>query len=395
MRGQIAVDCPRGSLYDIKRDMTEDITPTPELTPQPQPSFAAPSTSPPQLPKKRRLWFWVGLGVVVVVLGMFIFNVVRVMYQINTKTTDSSKNTAPSAGATGAAYKLYDALGNAVAQQKLRVAMHRTTYANKADADAHQHKGSEQSSVAAMDTTIPVYANVFASSIGEGSGFTVGRCVNKAAYGNPDSDAAGIKTLAAAVERLKQPLGQIPKGQVGDSCSQYGLAPGAIVHLAWARLSDGIMPVTLERAQARDWAEKMKGTALFKVTDDGLTAKDGRQVRKYSFSPNIESDRIGVTLYEIFKQASHIEELQRQHPGTTYGYAYIPPSATLSSGAQGFYLIDETTNLPVYSEINSLAKDMAADGHAPSLLNLARTKFSYSYGAPVSIDMNTPLELLD
>jgi hypothetical protein len=154
------------------------------------------------------------------------------------------------------------------------------------------------------------------------------------------------------------------------------------------------MPVTLEQPQAKDWAEKMKGTALFNVADEGMTTKDGKQVHKYSFKPKVESDRIGVTLEEIFKQASHIDEMQQQHPGVTYAYAYIPMSATIASGAEGFYLIDEKTNLPVYSGINSIAKDKVDDGKAPFRLNLARTKFSYSFGSPVSVDLNTPLEFV-
>jgi hypothetical protein len=346
--------------------------------------------SPTQTPKKNRKWLWIGLGVVVVLGGLFTYGILQVMNQIN-KAKDGGGGTA--SGSTSAAYKLYDALGNAVGQQKLRVAMLRTTYANKADADSGQHIGSQQSSVSAMDTAALTYANVFVSNVGgEDSGFTAGRCVSKVPYANKDAEAAGIKTLAAATDRLKQTLPQVPVGGVADSCSQYGVAPGANVQLAWARLSDGIMPVTLEQPQAKDWAEKMKGTALFTVTDEGMTTKDSKQLRKYSFKPKVESDRIGVTLDDIFKQASHVEELQRQHPGTSYAYAYLPLSATLASGAEGFYLIDEKTSLPVYSEINSIAKDKPNDGKAPSRLNLARTKFSYSFGSPVTIDLNTALE---
>jgi hypothetical protein len=189
-------------------------------------------------------------------------------------------------------------------------------------------------------------------------------------------------------------LPQVEAQSVADSCARYGTAPGALTSLAWARLSDGIMPVTLETDQAKDWAEKMKGTALFTVTDEGLVKRDGQNYRKYAFKPKVDADRIGATLLEIFKQSSHVEELKRQNPNAVYDYPFIPLSATLAHGAEGFYLINEKTNLPVYSEINSVSKDRPNDGKAPSRLNLVRSKQIYSYPSQMALNLNTPLEIL-
>jgi hypothetical protein len=162
------------------------------------PNQPAPGQPPAfsQPPKNSKKGLWIGLSIAVAVLAWIGFATLRVMHRVNSNKEGSGNVSSDS---SAAANKLYDALGNAVGQQKLQVAMLRTTYANKADADAQQHKGSEQSSVAAMETATPTYANVFAfNPLGESGGFTVGRCVGKVPYAINDADAEGIKTLQAA-----------------------------------------------------------------------------------------------------------------------------------------------------------------------------------------------------
>ena len=215
-----------------------------------QPQFGA---EPPK--KKSKKWFII--VAIVLVLGVAAFNVVRGIQKIN--NPGDASTTGSGAGGNGtAASKLYKALGNAVGQQRLQIAMLRTTYANKADADAGKQVGSQLSSVSAMDTAALTYANVFAFNVtGEGGGFIVGRCVNKVPYAISDTDAKSITTLGAAKQRLTQTLPQVALGGFADSCAQYGIPPNALPHLAYARLSDGIMPVTLEHEYIMRYATSL------------------------------------------------------------------------------------------------------------------------------------------
>jgi len=57
----------------------------------------------------------------------------------------------------------------------------------------------------------------------------------------------------------------------------------------------------------------------------------------------------------------------------------------------GFYLIDEKTNLPVYSELYGTNPDRASDVR-PTAKAITRSKQNYSFPAELTITLDTPLE---
>jgi len=296
------------------------------------------------------------------------------------------------------ANQFYDTLGNAAKQPKLRVAMFRQTFVKKADADAKQNVGSTQSSIAQLDTGKKTYENVYATEIsGTGKGFHVGRCAGAISYGVTDSEAGTITSLTAAVQRLKQPLTRDTPGTVSDSCKAFGVPAGATSDLAYARLTDGVFPITLQQNEGNDWVQKLKAGALFTVKDEGLVTRNSQQLRKLSFEPKSKENEnnINATLYDYFKEAVQLEKLKRDNPNALYQYAFIGVNPGITGGVKGFYLIDEKTNLPVYSELQGISRDRDGDPTTISGRNIARSTFTYDFVLQNTIDVNTPLEILE
>jgi hypothetical protein len=73
------------------------------------------SQLPPPKKSKKKLWIIIGV-VIVLFLGFLTFNVMRVMKTVN--DAKSGKAPAVATGDNAAAYKLYDALGNAVGSKR-------------------------------------------------------------------------------------------------------------------------------------------------------------------------------------------------------------------------------------------------------------------------------------
>ncbi|HYG83627.1 MAG TPA: hypothetical protein VD907_02000 [Verrucomicrobiae bacterium] len=310
----------------------------------------------------------------------------------------ANRNDAPKPAAESSNLEktFYESLANASQQQRIRVAMLRKTYANAADAAANKNVGVVASTVSEIDVAAGKYRNVFANKNLGKDVFTLGRCIDGTDYIDLRNASEEAKTLQEANQDLLA-LSRVTENLQFVTCKRVGLYPQAVVvDLAPARINDGVFPVTLKPAQAKTWEEEMIKADLFTVTDEGEQTFEGKKVRKISFAPKGDGLSVNQTLYQNFFKAAEIQKLKAENnPDAQYDYAFISINASNSGGVKGFYLIDETTKLPVYSELMGVNKDReAAESDSVKRLNIGVTKQTYSYPPELTLDEKSQLEIL-
>jgi len=314
---------------------------------------------------------------------------------------------AVSADSGGTAEALFfAALQNAARQQRLRVAMYRETFATKADAEARRNVGTFASSVSEVDTEKSRFRSVWANNILQ-EGFSVGRCVDGRIFNDYYAgDSQRASTLAQAATRLElRPVGdlfEVTQPLRFVTCPHLGLLP-ASPPLAMSRLSDGVFPVTLSDQQAANWAEQVRTAHLFDYRDEGVVTRDGAPLRKISFGPREGELSVNRTLYDVFRAAGEIDRITAEYPTAEVAYEFQSINPLNSGGVGGHYLIDETRNLPVYSELQGTNPDRPGAAGADNSKrsggaatdNIARTRQTYAYPTELTIDVDSPLELLE
>ncbi len=353
----------------------------------PLPTPAAPS------PKRNRPLLWGIIGGALVIVAVLIFLVVG-----KKDSPDQSGSKASSADAS----QLYDMLGNAAGQPKIRVGMYRETYANKADADAKQNVGSVASSVSEVDTVAGKYRSVFAHNLlQDDKMFSVGRCIDNDTYNEAYNTTLNHEPRAASLDTIASHLTLAPQGHIYKvteplvfiPCPHLGLLPSS-PPLAVSRLSDGVFPVTLTQQQATNWAAKVKAANLFDVKDEGMVEHDGKQLKKISFSPKNNSLTVNKSLYDTFYQTGEIDKIKREQPKAEWQYEFLSINPINTGSVGGFYLVDEKTKLPVYSELYGTNPDKKTGASRAAGKNIARTKQTYAFPGALTMDLSTPLEFL-
>ncbi len=297
---------------------------------------------------------------------------------------------------TPAEQKLYRALGQAARQQRLRLSMYRATWPTSSAADTGINPVGEASTISEIDTAAKDYRSLYAYRYAGDAHFTMGRCLGRQDYRNFDPEAQRPTSLAGAAANLGR-IQWATQDLAFSPCPRLGLYPAGLPDVASARLSDGFFPVTLTDRQADNWVQQVSQAALFNVKDEGHVTFEGRHLRKLSFTP--KSGRVGVTnqrLFDIFESAGEIEQIKRDHPDGQYLYEWISIGTLRHGDIAGYYLIDEATGLPVYSQLQGLAPDRASGSGSSQAIgsNVARTKQRYSFGAPLTLTADTPLDLL-
>jgi hypothetical protein len=306
-------------------------------------------------------------------------------------------------GGSAAEKQLYGALGNAARQQKLRVGMYRETFATKDDADARQNVGTFASSVSEVDTKAGKYRSVFAHNLLEEDGsFSIGRCIDGTTYSEAYQSPATNTTRAKTLQEAAGQLGLVPSGNLYQvtqpltfiACPHLGLLP-ANPPIAVARLSDGVFPVTLSDQQAQKWQTKLEAAKLFDVKDEGMVEKDGKTLRKISFTSKDDDLTVNQKLYDMFHEAGEIKKIKSEQPKAEVDYEFQSINPNKTGGVGGYYLIDEAKNLPIYSELYGTNEDKEAGKSRAAGLNIARTKQTYAYPDQLTIELATPLEFLN
>jgi hypothetical protein len=356
--------------------------------PSEQPSGDKPGVAQPIAKKRPGKWL---IGVILIVL----IAVAAILSPFLLGGSKKADDTGTKSGDTRAATRLFDALSKGASQQNIRVAQLRKTYATRADLQKDTDPGFIQSSVAELIDQ--KFRALYAQRTYDADTFRMQRCMDRTSYID-GLGAAGLsrippKTLTEANEYLKQ-MYQITQNLTFIVCPHAGVMPGGSIDLAPARLSDGLMPVTFSRMQANSWKNKLLEANLFNVKDAGVLTRDGKQVRKLSFTPANDRADSNKRLYDIFYQAGEIEKIKREQPKAEWQFEFISINPAASGSIQGYYLIDESTGLPVYSELQGLGQDR--DKSQPSSRGaLGYNRQAYSYPRAPTIDLTTPLEFLN
>lgn len=349
----------------------------------------APQGQPNEPFERKKL---VAVGLISLVIIAAAIGLIAMVVNMGSKTPSLEKSAESSAVET----LFYDTISNAAKQQQLRIAMYRATYANKADAEGGKNIGTELSSVAELDTTAGKMRSVFATNNTDSPNFNIGRCMDGTSYINTfNSQNKAPTSLDTAAEMLKtsKNIARVTENLVFIPCPKLGLMPSGLSDVAKFRFSDGVFPVTLTNAQAENWKNKVKEAKLFSFKDEGMVERDGKQLKKISFTPKDETT-VNDSLYSIFKEAAEINKIKSENPKAEVDYEYISVGPINSGSVGGFYLIDEATKLPVYSELYSTNPDKELGPEGRNGSNIARTKQTYQFGKPVALTLEAPLELL-
>lgn len=200
------------------------------------------------------------------------------------------------------------------------------------------------------------------------------------------AEAANVLTTNQYLAKVTEALQFIP-------CPRLGLMPGAVPDLASFRFSDGVFPVTLSDGQAENWKNKLKDAKLFTFKDEGMVERDGKQLKKISFTPKDETT-VNSTLNSIFTEAGEVQKIKAENAKALVDYEFISVGPRNTGSVGGFYLIDEAKKLPVYSELYSTNPDKQAGADDSSNLNITRTKQTYAFGVPLALTLESPLEIV-
>ncbi len=335
-------------------------------------------------------WLIPAVIIVVVLAAALIFFALR-----GGKDDSGEKTTS---GDPKAVAGFYDALANGAKQKNIRVAQYRTTYATKADLETKNDPGFIQSSIGELVNN--KYRGVYAQRPYDKTEFDMERCIDGTAYWDGLVSAGGSgrpapKNLTEANEYLKQ-MYRVTEAGSFSVCPYIGVRPGGIIDLAPARMSDGFMPVTLTDDQAANWKNKLQAANLFTIKDEGVVARSGKQLRKYSFEPRGDAMTINDQLFNIFYETAEIEKIVREHPKAEWKYEFISINTAKNGGIKGYYLMDEQTGLPVYSELTGVGEDKQKAADQPvRKANLGFNKQTYQYPSAPTIELTTPLEILE
>lgn len=153
--------------------------------------------------------------------------------------------------------------------------------------------------------------------------------------------------------------------------------------------TDGILPVGLDAERAKKTVQGLKGRGGVSFTDEGSATYKGKTGRKISFE--ISEQKTGTK-----HRANIFFYAFRDGPSNKVG-ANVPSLDTMRDNFEtrlhdttpqpelkGFYIIDEKTNLPIYSEIVTVAGGLS--DFTPTTI-----WSEYAFPDSLSMDLKTPL----
>jgi len=308
-------------------------------------------------PKKSQATLYIILGVIggLVVLG----GIIAVIVMLISNATGSSSSSS-------AATLFYDTLSNASQQTKVHFAAETTRYKNEAAKAANKIDKYNQS-LAEFDTKTKQYSAVYAydDTIIPSNG----RCVQ-----NKEYKVTGYlyKDFAAARTALNTPSTEL---MPQSAYNKYG----ACTYDDFSRnglLSDGVIPLGFTSAQSKDWLTALQAQNAFSVKDEGTATYKGQTGRKISFALNK-----GVTCEDLyFAQQDGTTGTHGGLNSNKYLYEETYFSSSNTTSLKGFYIIDEKTKLPIYSEMQTVA--------IPGLESDAITAKQH-YSFPTTLTMTT------
>lgn len=293
----------------------------------------SPTPSPevsPIAPKKSHAGLYIILGVIgaLIVIGGGIAGFFMLIGSSNGMSSSAST-------------LFYDTLSNASQQTKVHFAAETTRYSSEADIKTGDYQKYDQS-LAEFDTKTKQYSAVFTTD--DPVMPSNGRCVQNKEYKVTGYLYKDFDTARAALNTPSTEL------EPQSAYSQYG----ACDYNDFGRnglLSDGVIPLGFTSAQSKDWLTALKAQNAFSVKDEGTAVYKGKTGRKVSFALNK-----GVTCEDLyFAQQDGTTGTHGGLNANKYLYEDTYFSSSNTTSLKGFYIIDEKTKLPMYSEMQTVA----------------------------------------
>jgi hypothetical protein len=350
---------------------------------------------PRQLQRRRRKWFLpLVIAVVLVVAGLLATLLFVFQNDKDDSTKSGSKNSAENAADNGtsrpAEKELYSMFKTAATQKKIRLAF------DLWDSETEQRKKIESKnhrlSLAEYDDSNQTYNSVIVaqnSSVVDNFIY-INRCLNGQAY-QPVDPSISYKSWDKALAALHE---QIELRRTDDSTCDKSM-----LSIKDGKISDGIIPLAISDTQADSWIERLKTEKLFTAETKGTVNYKGKKLLKVSFALNEEATTDGSGnqwgagwLFFVLRDGIDVAKapfanLQESELNVKYNDDLHGSGLPGSYTVKGYYLINEATNLPVYSEFDF--KLLIPNGHARTYYF---SKASYTYPDKFIIDEKTNLD---
>lgn len=235
-----------------------------------------------------------------------------------------------------------------------------------------QASGVHVKSLAEYEYSSKKYSTVFAS---EAIIAQIGRCVNGKEYINPD--VRYPSDFAEAEEALR--------GKSQENTRTSTQACDYLKPRYEGNFTDGILPVGATAQQAKNMADELRFRDTIVLKDEGTATYEGKQGRKISFllDPKTTNlpDKAGVFFYAF--RDGRTGKVGGNGVDVDAIDAQFSMRLQHADGIKGFYLIDESTKLPIYSEIVTIGSE--PDFSPDTALS------TYEYPESFTIGPNTPL----
>lgn len=324
-----------------------------------QPAAQSQAVQAPVKNTKKIVWVIVGILAAVILLPFLIFALTKVL-----------------GGNSGNAL-FYEALSNASQKDKVQQL---TLYKQWQEGEATTTPPyNETLSLTEFDTTTQKFNTIDAST---GLFDDAEKCLEGKPYRYLLRNSEGIGAMAAVLNdpAAEEAVFADPNGPYNPCNFKRSSKNG--------KFSDGIIPVGMTAEKATSWINYFKTREVFAVKDEGMTDYKGKSVRKLSFKLNPKFDT-SVFFYAVRDGDTGKTDGLGFNWQINFGYQLSSNLATPPS-MKGFYLIDEQTKLPVYSEVVSETPEGKNAAQLPSVTQ----KVSYSYPSQLSITKDTKLPLL-
>jgi hypothetical protein len=332
------------------------------------PSFTNQPAGPP--PKHTKRW------VLTIVGALLLVSIVWVLISF------MSKSSAPGTGGqqnSAAEQTLDDMFAAAAAKKQVRLTYAEQRYESRTAFEAKQVK-SQFYSVAELNLDTKDYRAVYAKQLGSGElSYAVRRCLDEKMY-RSDANALAYQTLDDVKAALAKSFTvTVADGTEARDCSLTNPDhPG--------RLTDGVIPIGLNKQQTEGWLAALYEDDFLQVADKGMTTYGQKSVRKIQ----IASNSLGGA-GNFFTAAQNGAGLQLVADGGDAGAdAYRLDHMATSDNVSGFYLIDEATKLPVYSEFTTAALLGGNNDKAGSVM-----KQAYAYPDALTLNQTSTINTLE
>lgn len=284
------------------------------------------------------------------------------------KTTDTKSS---------AAKLFYAMMSNTAQQTTVHMAHYSTEYQNQAAKDKHDPSNTTiDNSVAELDLKSKTYSSMFVT--GDGVIPIQGRCIKNVEYAQNVDKGIDLTSIAQA----EQDLNKNPS-HPATAAEKYSGKDGPCSYSSpfrYGKLTDGIIPLGFSATQTKNWLDYLQQSNMFALKDEGTAAYNGQSGRKISFTLNHTTD------YLFYAQRDGTStKVGANNTDETLFDRLLDPGA--GSNLSGYYIIDEKTDLPIYSEFH----DEAVPGQE-SQFTPYDSKQHYSYPTSLSMDQNTQLE---